>query len=321
MYRPGGCPFPYVPKGFAYDGEEGFEDVDTTGDCSITYAEALGGGYETKCFVYFGANLLVLCVNLRWCQIFASKRKASGKKEMTVNENLCYINLLITVLHMIICIDPAGHADRIPYLLLNFIMSCIASLMVTIGILLVVSWVTIVEGGKSKKTPDWALKARNFSLAAVYFFEPGFAIVECLVVPFEGGWSGPLNGIKGTIFASICCVWAVICWRFGSKIAGMLKSGGGAAATQAKAIKKFVNVAIFSFGIAVGYKFAFSLPGFFVGSAYDYPACESSIFGIVPVMYLLIQTGVLVAQNPANVKKKVTPSGATTTANTTTSES
>jgi hypothetical protein len=38
-------------------------------------------------------------------------------------------------------------------------------------------------------------------------------------------------------------------------------------------------------------------------------------------MYLLIQTGVLVAQNPANVKKKVTPSGATTTANTTTSES
>jgi hypothetical protein len=69
MYRPGGCPFPYVPKGFAYDGEEGFEDVDTTGDCSITYAEALGGGYETKCFVYFGANLLVLCVNLRWCQM------------------------------------------------------------------------------------------------------------------------------------------------------------------------------------------------------------------------------------------------------------
>jgi hypothetical protein len=206
---------------------------------------------------------------------FASKRKATGKKEMTVNENLCYINLLITVLHMIICIDPAGHADRIPYLLLNVIMSCIASLMVTIGILLVVSWVTIVEGGKSKKTPDWALKVRNVSLAAVYFFEPGFAIVECLVVPFEGGWSGPLNGIKGTIFASICCVWAVICWRFGSKIAGMLKSGGGAAATQAKAIKKFVNVAIFSFGIAVGYKFAFSLPGFFVGSAYDYVRARS----------------------------------------------
>jgi hypothetical protein len=38
---------------------------------------------------------------------FASKRKASGKKEMTVNENLCYINLLITVLHMIMfCITP-----------------------------------------------------------------------------------------------------------------------------------------------------------------------------------------------------------------------
>ena len=73
-YRPGGCPYPYLPRGFAFDGEDGFDDVDTTGDCSITYAEALGGDYETKCFMYLAINVVVFLVNLRWLQIFYQKR-------------------------------------------------------------------------------------------------------------------------------------------------------------------------------------------------------------------------------------------------------
>ena len=80
---------------------------------------------------------------------------ASGKKsKIQTTERLCWINLIITILHMIICIDINGHADRIPYIPLNLMWSTTASCMMTIGILLVVSWVTVVDGGKTRKTPE-----------------------------------------------------------------------------------------------------------------------------------------------------------------------
>ena len=57
VYEPT-CEFPYVNKGWASDGDEGFEDV-VLGDCSITYADASGGSQALSNTIYTILYVLV----------------------------------------------------------------------------------------------------------------------------------------------------------------------------------------------------------------------------------------------------------------------
>ena len=109
------CPFPYLPEGAGADGEKGWGDITDVDDCSITYADQMGmSAYQVKCMVYGLLNVVALLVNIRWLMLFKEKRMASKTHKVSSNETLCFINLLITFIHLVICVDMDGHAGRIP---------------------------------------------------------------------------------------------------------------------------------------------------------------------------------------------------------------
>lgn len=58
------CQFPWINAGWGNDNQTGFGDVKFN-DCSITYAQAVGSKYNTKCMIY-GLTSLFPFVTMVW---------------------------------------------------------------------------------------------------------------------------------------------------------------------------------------------------------------------------------------------------------------
>jgi len=71
-----------------------------------------------------------------------------------LQDKMLSINIVIGVFHALRCIDPSGYANRLTLKNFHTVFTgmCVACPQ-HIGFLLVESWITIVDGGKNKKTP------------------------------------------------------------------------------------------------------------------------------------------------------------------------
>ena len=89
------CEFPMAPKGWGVSGEgcdnqevknedgvvgnDCYDDV-VLGDCSITYADSLDGGYEMVRGVYTFVAFIGLCL-CAWCLHISYKKRLTTKKK------------------------------------------------------------------------------------------------------------------------------------------------------------------------------------------------------------------------------------------------
>ncbi|GMH77552.1 hypothetical protein TL16_g07448 [Triparma laevis f. inornata] len=245
------CEFPYVNKGWGDDGEVGFEDV-VMGDCTLKFGEAYASGYTMKRIIYGSINICTVLTTVRFLMIFQEKRKVSNAKKKTVNEQLCLLNLTICCAHLLIC------ADMDSFFLFSVLFNEYASGMISLAIMLVSSWVTIVDGGKSKKTPPWVSKLALGSMVTAFTCEIILAALEIFVnTDSIGSFDGNMNAVKGFAFAIVLGIWAAVCIRYYLKISAQLKSG--ASSSGSKMIRKYCIVLLFCESLAMAYKVLFSI--------------------------------------------------------------
>ena len=104
------CPFPYVPKGFAWDGEEGFDDAEL-GDCSKTYADATGGQYTMMCLLYIILTIPPWLVSVNFVFVFRKKRLESKKKDvLSLAEKMLLLAAVGGFLNWFSMVDAWGYA-------------------------------------------------------------------------------------------------------------------------------------------------------------------------------------------------------------------
>ncbi|GMI13985.1 hypothetical protein TrVE_jg7429 [Triparma verrucosa] len=297
------CDFPYVNKGWGDDGEAGYEDV-ILGDCSLKMGNAFSSGYTMKRLIYGAINVITILTTLRFLQIFQEKRKISNAKHKTINEQLCLLNVTICLAHFVICIDMDSLLF-FPYWFTGMLQGYCGAGMTSLAIMLVSSWVTIVDGGKSKKTPPWVSKLGKASMAVAFTVEVIGSGVEVIVSPESAGtYNGTLNAFKGLTTGFILSIWAGVCFKYYLKIATQLKSG--ASSSGSKMIKKYCWACLFCCALAATYKLLFSIIRLGT-TVHTPPPCGAGFVDIISCMFLVIQIACLVAQNPSRAKKATNP--------------
>ena len=301
------CPFPYTNAG--WDTVVSGNPNITMNDCSMKFGEALGTGYLIKCTIYGLANLICFFFSVKFLLIYIEKRHAMKAKNRNLNERLCLINMTIIFCHFIFCMDLDSF-NFVNYTVSSVLKGYCSSMFIVLGFILITSWVTIVDSGKSKKTPVWCKNLRNISIFLSVAAEVVLAAVEIHVgeaAKSAGSYDGTVNGIKSCIFASLLLIWSGIALHYYRKINIMLAEGGGGLEkgkpNPNAVIKKFMAAIAFCFSIGIVYKFLFAFLRF--GKViHTPPPCSNGYIDIVSIIYLTIQIASLVAQNPAKLKKK-----------------
>ena len=156
------CEFPYTNAGWLHDNQTGFNDV-VLGDCSITYADSMGGFYGIKCLIFGLINFVSLCICLQYLYVLRSRRIMTKRKKRNLMENLTIINLCISTLHLICCIDYNAYRGTYTYLFKSVLQGAIAALFIIVGGSLITSWVSVIDGGKAKTTPKWTINLMRFT--------------------------------------------------------------------------------------------------------------------------------------------------------------
>ncbi|GMH57059.1 hypothetical protein TrLO_g11422 [Triparma laevis f. longispina] len=280
-----GCQFPYVNKGWKDPAL--WED----GDCSITYADS--GGFESygmKCaiFVVLGFMPCLLCLYYLWSS-FRNK-----------------------------------YARRFPSEVYSFFVGIGVSSTLIMMVWLTKNWITMIVGGKSKKSPTWLTHSARFSVGLFLFGEVVCAVLEYSI----GGWtscdvgdgavngcySGTVNGIKNGIVGLAILFWSSLAVYYGTHIKSMLKSGGTSDA-EAKKIGGFcLAIGVCAF-LGFGYK---SMTIGRIGSAqFEMAPCAFSWVSIVPIMLTFISWYACIAMRPTpKSRAKVANTPTTTTSST-----
>ena len=71
-----------------------------------------------------------------------------------------------------------GWALRVPSILCDLLMGSCWGMAISIMACLVTSWITIIDGGKSKRTPKWAQALRYTASITIFITEIGMTFVE-----------------------------------------------------------------------------------------------------------------------------------------------
>ena len=230
------------------------------------------------------------------------------------------IMLWCCVDHFLITCDSGGELFW-GYNLLSLLQGAFASSLAVMMVILVTSWVSVIDGGKAKTTPPWIIKAGRISMFCFVFGESVGSVVEINVGGAEedgGAFYGPLNAIKGLAFAINMIIWACICFHYFNKINKQLSGGGSS--DGAAGIKKMIRAVLVAVCIASVYKAFFGFLRLQGGIMYSAPPCAASAVNVISVMFGFIQVVCLVSQNPATPKKANRVAASTTTTTTTASE-
>ena len=62
--------------------------VAVLGDCSITYAESMGGFYDTKCVVLAAINFVFLCTCFQYLYVLRARRIMTKRKKRNLMEGM-----------------------------------------------------------------------------------------------------------------------------------------------------------------------------------------------------------------------------------------
>ena len=248
------CEFPYINKGWMAHGEPGFGDVEFN-DCSIFISESFGPGvYDQQCLTMI---VLALIPSLA-CAWFVKLGNDAKKKpdvkwffpmKPNLNEKLLCISVFVGVFHAIRCIDPSGYAGRLQIKNIHTLATgfCVAG-PIHVGLMLVTSWITIIDGGKKKRAPRWARVLYNLGVWSSYASELGLGLLEYRMPALNdsGALDGAITGVKYLVSVLWCVVYCILCFLYGMRISNMLK-GKGEINPQAKRIRKMCRLGTVGF--------------------------------------------------------------------------
>ena len=205
------CEFPYINSGWMNHGEPGFDDVKPD-DCSITMAQAFGEGfneYDQKCFVYAAISFVpfLVCIYFLHVNNQLKEKKKRAKhfwfiKKPNLSEKLLYLNVLMTFFTVIFASDMDGYAGRLPLYSPYFFSrtTCMGFMSATpshLGVMLITAWITIVDGGKHKRTPTWALWLGRTQYIGQYIAEVIGGNLEYSLLPeYSGGMLSAVSYYK-----------------------------------------------------------------------------------------------------------------------------
>jgi len=82
-------------------------------------------------------------------------------------------NVAITSVHMICCVDYNAWRGTYTYWMISMFKGFIAGTLIVIAGLLITSWVSVIDGGKTKQTPKWCSNLLKFTYFFSYFSECG----------------------------------------------------------------------------------------------------------------------------------------------------
>ena len=240
------------------------------------------------------------------------------RKERNLMEVLTTVNIFITTLHLICCVDYNAYRATYNYTIITVLKGAIAALLIIVGGSLITSWVSVIDGGKAKTTPKWCINLMRFTYFLSFFSECGLGIVEVQVAEngYKGGFESTVNFIKNAMFAILMAVWVAVAVSYGKKISTMLQAGGGGQAE--KTIQKYLRAICFCFGLGGLYKLFFMYLRIGSGTIFEFPPCSNSIVDIIAFLFLTIQFAILVVQNPntGKAKKAVVQTNVSTTMST-----
>ncbi|GMI39629.1 hypothetical protein TeGR_g1923 [Tetraparma gracilis] len=298
-YRPV-CEYGMVPKGWPEA-----DDITDINDCSLRVVDAFPT-YGTASMVYIAATFLVTLWSIRNAYIYRAKRLEAGGKNKDVvssSELMARCMVFSTSANTFTQIDVEGY-HIFPYIFVYSLSYMILASLVSLLVILVRSWVTVIDGGKAKVTPKWVNVVGAASLCAFWSFEIGGGIVEWVMVDsVDGGFNGSVNALRGFAFSLNCLMWVVVCMHYYLKISGMLAKGGASAG--AKSIHKLSKSVMISCSLAFAYKGFFGYLRLGTGDNYTPPPCAGGVgfFRLVPVIYMFVTMLMLGSQHPSKPQK------------------
>ena len=157
------CPFPYLPKGWAYNSNILNATNVELNTCSLTWAEAAGDQYSKKCQTYFIMSMIPGIIFLFYLALLANSKnnhKAMSKeffilpgnllisKKPNLSEKICWLNVLVSVLHCFVCTDIEGWYGTITLPWRSVLIGFFTAIYLHIVVILVSGWVTVIDGGK-----------------------------------------------------------------------------------------------------------------------------------------------------------------------------
>ena len=318
------CQFPYINAGWntvidgGADPKGVYPDL-VLNDCSITWADAVGSRYSILQAIYAAISAIIFLVSLRWLYLLRALRVSKGGKDkdkMNVGEKLSLLNCSASIIIFLIsAIDQMSWRDTLPYIVNSAMTGFAASVMCSIAITLVTSWITIVDGGKSKVTPPWALYLSRFCISFITFDETCGALIETAVVMsrYAGSFSGRINAAKSLLAACVYFVYGFTCIFYGNKIGKALGAAGAEKGGPTAVIRRYCLIALVCLMLGVMYKLVFGIGRASSDYIYEMPPCSGFIYvNIVYILLFVVMTGILVGQNPASAAKKMAKVSTTT---------
>ena len=307
------CQFPYVPSGWNDHGEPGFGDVKFN-DCSITLSEAING-YNQQCMMFCliaFVPFLISCLFLK----LTNDRKKKGRnkfwflvKNPNVSEQLLLLGVLLGLAHTVRCIDVMGFADRVRQdTLYTLSTSICVSSPFHAGFILVRSWITIIDGGKSKKTPKWAAWFCGIGICSTYIIEVSCGLLEYRLNGAQNNYAaidGKTNSVKmlnGFFWAGSL---SIILIMYGRRISKQLR-GTKEPSPQFKKIRLMCRICGALSIMGTMMKFAAIFFRQFVVNQMVTPCETISPTIMVTVQMYIIQYGILFANQPTSRGKKMT---------------
>jgi hypothetical protein len=233
--------------------------------------------------------------------------------------------LLINAIRIIDMNFWAGLFDYKAAKLFNGLIICF---MIKVVLDIVKSWVSIVDGGKTKTTPPWIISLGRGMMALLIFCEVPLAVLESVLVPFprddkyEGSFSGVINSLKGIGLIVVSGTYAYICTIYGNKITAQLASGGSGSGDANKKLVKYMKSATVALSLGVLYKLAFLLLRINKPTIYENPPCAAGFVDVLSLVYIVIPIIIMNATNPnSKAINKVAPNNKSSTTTSTSSES
>ena len=278
------CRWPYVNKGWAEDGEPGMKDV-VMDDCSITMAQASGTGYlfgtkyDTKCAIYSFIAFIPFLLSWYYLKLAAEARPKNKKSKYywfpfyphraNMNEKMIATNCFFSICVVIVCSDIECLSGRLDWESSRSFFNALAQAVPThIAVMLVTAWVTVVDGGKHKKTPTWARVLEWTSIIYLYLVSVTLSLAGyhiCLTdndIPLDEraceynhypSEDGIIAGLKKMAIMLIFLIYGLLSGFYGLKITRTLrgnKKSGKESSPEEKRIRKWciIVAVLFLFG-------------------------------------------------------------------------
>ena len=308
------CPFPYVPAGWNLPVSNSTTANITFGDCSLKMSDA-SADYNTICAIYFTLAFIpipILLWDLKRVNEMKEPKKQSKPfwliKKPNTGEQLIYWSLFLSTMHSGLTIDIMGWALRVPSILGDLLMGSCYGMAISIMACLVTSWITIIDGGKSKRTPKWAQALRYTASITIFITEIGMTFAERRVGHASNYDLAAMDGnvvvMRYLVFVFFFGLYGAVAFFYCLKILGMLMSGKKGMSSQSKKIVKLCAITVICCLVLCGLRL-FPVP-FSGGATLIMPAPCNDINPnqFINVSILFFQYILLFAVYPGKKKKK-----------------